>query len=152
MRQIVNFTEYNADALRKLCRLGRLEEIIEEYVFKCRSPTEGALQGNAEPVKDRSKAKGSSDKNGSFPNMAGFCRYVGIGPDRLDKILSEFPDEKEKLLATLEDEALNSSASPTVVTAYLKKRLGYEKESRPVNDMPRQLQIQFEHNIFEDGE
>ena len=56
----------------------------------------------------------------------------------------------EQIYLTLEDEALNSGLPPALLSAYLKKRLGYEKELQAVEEMP--LQIQFEHDIFEDGE
>ena len=50
----------------------------------------------------------------------------------------------------LEDEALNSSLSPTLISAYLKKRLGYASDSS-AESSENQLQIKFEHDIFEDG-
>ena len=52
-----------------------------------------------------------------------------------------------------EDEALNSELSPTVVTAYLKQRLGYgEKQEthRASCELP-ELKLVFDHDIFEDG-
>ena len=55
------------------------------------------------------------------------------------------------LYAILEDEALNSGLPPAVLSAYLKKRLGYDKElSDTLSD--EHMTIRFEHNIFDDGE
>ena len=119
--------------------MGRLSELTENYLAFChREKKEGAT----------SSKKAST----ALPNLAGFCRYVGVGMTELEKLLSEFPRERELFLASLEDEALNSAASPTVVSAYLKRRLGYEKEPCSVRDLPNQLKIQFEHDIFKDGE
>lgn len=139
----MNPTEGKANALRELCQLGNLTNLVEEYIIGCHSPT---------TTESENKARYKKSASSQFPNLAGFCRYVGTSPDKLEALLSEFPDEKEKLWAILEDEALNSQISPTIVTAYLKKRLGYEKDSRPTTELPRQLNIQFEHDIFEDGE
>ena len=52
----------------------------------------------------------------------------------------------------LEDEALNAELSPTVLTAYLKKRLGYgEKSEATTSAECGQLRLVFEHDILEDG-
>ena len=119
--------------------MGRLKELTESYLTFChREKKEGAAS--------------SKKSSAILPNLAGFCRYVGVGTTELEKLLSEFPRERELLLAALEDEALNSAASPTVVSAYLKRRLGYEKEPCSAREIPSQIKIQFEHDIFKDGE
>ena len=120
--------------------MGKLYELTESYLAFCH--------------REKKEGTPSSKKasNTTLPNLAGFCRYVGLGMTELEKLLSEFPRERELFLASLEDEALNSAASPTVVSAYLKRRLGYEKEPCAVRELPNQLKIQFEHDIFKDGE
>lgn len=135
----MDFTQGGEDALRQLCRLGDFYRLIEEYVLFCYAPAESG-----------GRQKGS--KSAVFPNLAGFCRYIGLSPESLLSLLSEFPQERERLMTVLEDEALNCSASPTIVSAYLKKRLGYEKESAAVREGAGQIKIEFEHDIFEDGE
>ena len=92
-----------------------------------------------------------SSKAAVFPNLAGFCRFIGIAAEPLFALLSEFPNEKERLMTILEDEALNSGLPPAVLSAYLKKRLGYDKELSDVSPEDA-LTIRFEHNIFDDGE
>ena len=55
----------------------------------------------------------------------------------------------------MEDEALNHTAliSPTVMNAYLKRRLGYaEKAESGASAACGELQVIFEHDITEDGE
>ena len=54
-------------------------------------------------------------------------------------------------LAVLEDEALNSDLSPTLLSAYLKRRLGYDTPARALAQKD-QICISFEHDIIEDGE
>ena len=57
--------------------------------------------------------------------------------------------------AALEDEALNASNSPTLLSAYLKKRLGYlEKQSKGEQNESEcgLMRLVFEHDIEEDGE
>ena len=88
-----------------------------------------------------------------FPNMAGFCRYLGVGLDALEEIFNGYPDSYGVLCAVFEDEALNSELSPTVVTAYLKQRLGYGEKQEPSRascELP-ELKLVFDHDIFEDG-
>lgn len=142
----MNFTEGDDSALREVCRLGRLDELIEQYISACRAVP--SCSGEANPSQ---KKKRTAEGGTAFPNLAGFCRYIGIGAESLGRILADFPREAELLMAVLEDEALNSSASPTIVAAYLKKRLGYEKDLPPPK-AETQLKIQFEHDIFKDGE
>lgn len=60
-----------------------------------------------------------------FPNLAGLCRFCGIGEERFSSLRSRFPDAGNFVLMALEDCALNADRPPTVVTAYLKHRLGY---------------------------
>lgn len=61
----------------------------------------------------------------SFPNVAGFCRYCGYGEEWFGELKRKFPSACDFILTALEDEALNVDRSPTLVTAYLKHRLGY---------------------------
>ena len=74
------------------------------------------------------------------------------GVDELLAIRSDYPDELDRVLAILEDEALNSGAPPALISVYLKKRLGYEKDSTQETYDPKSLNICFEHDIFRDGE
>ena len=62
----------------------------------------------------------------------------------------EHPEIFGRLRAVLEDEALNATMSPTVIAAYLKKRLGYDKEA-PV-ESESAISVRFEHDIWSDGE
>lgn len=88
-----------------------------------------------------------------FPNFAGFCRYLGVSVETLEEIFRGYPDSYGVLCAVFEDEALNSELSPTVVTAYLKQRLGYgekQEQNRASCELP-ELKLVFDHDIFEDG-
>ncbi len=125
-------------ALRECCRRKTLNRFLEHYIRSCRdTDTEGG---------------GSTKKRvGRFPNLAGFCRYFHISLEDIDAVALEFPQEMAYLYAILEDEALNSGLPPAVLSAYLKKRLGYDKEL-PAEDGTGVLNIHFEHNIYDDGE
>ena len=93
-------------------------------------------------------------KSGRFPNVAGFCRNIGIGGSEYARLSKKYPEEFEKLACILEDEALNSEISPTLLGAYLKRRLGYDDSARSQkNDVDvGQLKLIFEHDILADGE
>ena len=122
------------------CRRNSLNRILEKYIRSCREAT----QTDGAPTRRAQK------QSGKFPNLAGFCRFYGISIDELEGISSELPHEISQLYAILEDEALNSSLPPAVLSAYLKKRLGYDKDAG-ASDASR-INGQFEHDVFRDGE
>ncbi len=99
-------------------------------------------------------AAGDGKRGGRFPNMAGFCRELGMGVEALRQRMRRQEDEWNALLALFEDEALNSGLSPTIVSAYLKQYHGYgaphESESHAAM-AGEGLKLIFEHDIFEDG-
>jgi hypothetical protein len=127
-------------ALENACRRKQVHRILECYLRSCREET-------ADETTDRGRSRKNRDR---FPNLAGFCRYLKIGTRELEALRREFPDETEEIFLTLEDEALNSGLPPALLSAYLKKRLGYEKELAAA-DEPSTV-VRFEHDIFEDGE
>jgi len=124
------------------CQRGILGQILEEYVAFCH------LQAPAAPSADKKGKSGLRSER--FPNLAGFCRYLGCSTEEWFSMESKHPTEFGRLRATLEDEALNAAMSPTVIAAYLKKRLGYD--NKEPSDAEGALTVQFEHDIFSDGE
>lgn len=107
---------------------------VARYVELCRSEMTG---------KNKSR----------FPNLAGFCRYLGVGVESFEEAFREYPESYNALCAVFEDEALNSELSPTVITAYLKQRLGYgeKQEVKQASYQLPELKLVFDHDIFEDG-
>lgn len=87
--------------------------------------------------------------------MAGFCRYLGIGVEAFRHLMRERQEEYDTLCAMFEDEALNSGLSATLVSAYLKKHLGYgeraEGQGVSISEADR-IKLIFEHDIYADGE
>ena len=126
--------------LYNACCRNTVHRLLEKYIDSCREESDAVTDT---PSKRRSR----QDR---FPNLAGFCRYLRIGTDRLDELSEEFPDEINRIYLTLEDEALNSGLPPALLSAYLKKRLGYEREFERSED--QSLRIQFEHDVLRDGE
>ena len=55
--------------------------------------------------------------------------------------------------AMLEDEALNSDMAATLLSSYLKKRLGYGDPTEPKHAAcdTGDMKIVFEHDVYEDG-
>lgn len=123
------------DRFSKLCRGKKLKEMTEEYIESCRSSSETASKAY-----DR------------FPNIAGFCRRFGIDNAELMRLKKERPDLYDHLTFTMEDEALNFGASPTLLSAYLKRRLGYadRNDTASVAEVG-EMRLIFEHDINEDG-
>ena len=117
---------------------GKILNLLNEYIIACTSN-----QKVSEAAKE-------SKTPSLFPNIAGFCRFLKISTVELEEFGKKFPEDYNRLLTILEDEALNSKLSPTILSAYMKKRLNYDRSS-PI-ESNTQLEIKFEHDIFEDGE
>ena len=117
---------------------GLLPELLSQYLESCRLPPDA-------PPKKTERV---------FPNLAGFCRFLGCGTTSADTLRTTHPELADRICAVLEDEALNASVSPTVLSAYLKRRLGYADKPDPPGSAADcgQLRLIFEHDILEDGE
>ena len=95
--------------------------VAEEYVKECEERV--VIEGK----KERSR----------FPNLAGFCRKLKIGMAALERLSVEYPEEYGALLSLFEDEALNSSQSATILSAYMKEHLGFGEKKRVVRPLRR---------------
>lgn len=131
-------------SLEVACVCGFLYAFAEEYLAYCQRVYEFSDVGAAEK-------KASKKNKNKFPNVAGFCRYFHIGSNEYDILAAKYPNQFDRLVAIFEDEAFNSDVSPTLLSAYLKRRLGYEKNN--VGEIyDGELKVVFEHDIMEDGE
>lgn len=122
------------DAVRKK-KLGKL---LDDYLAACRPPPD------ANP----------KHPGGAFPNLAGFCSFLGCGTEEFEALRAFDPAAADYLCAVFEDEALNRSPmlSPTVVSAYLKHRLGYGEKAEAVSGAEAgEVRLIFDHDISEDG-
>lgn len=141
-------------SLEELCKDGRIDASLADYLRSC-YPSESDGKSEAaltpEPQNERKARKSKDTPKICFPNLAGFCRYLGIGTGELERFGASHPEEYGRILAVFEDEALNSGLSATLVSAYLKKRLGYDSSRQGYTDAAG-LQVSFDHDIFEDGE
>ena len=110
--------ESSAESIEKACSLGMLERLAEEYILFCCSEQNGSESKEEENTEKRKTKKYSEKKcnKAKFPNVAGFCRYFGIGKRRYDQLSKKYPEEFEKLSAVFEDEALNSDISPSLLS------------------------------------
>ena len=134
--------EENENSLEYACKNGTLDKLIEEYVSSCLETCD---------LEEASAKKCSKRLKRRFPNVAGFCRYFHIGDAEYERLCAKYKAEFERVRLVFEDEALNSEISPTIISAYLKKRLGYEKSSGgEIYD--GQLKVVFDHDIIGDGE
>jgi len=99
------------------------------------------------------KNEAAPKNKGRFPNLAGFCRYLGLGVETLEEIFRDRSEEYGVLCAVFEDEALNSELSATLISAYLKQRLGYgeKQETKKASCELPEVKLVFDHDIFEDG-
>lgn len=128
------------DVLQRAADEGRLPSLMDAYLLSCR-------------LGDGEESGSSKKRERSFPNLAGFCRHLGCGVSSAERLRLSHPELYDRLCAILEDEALNASISPNLLSAYLKRRLGYAeaKEAAGVSTSCEQLRLVFEHDILEDG-
>ena len=125
-----------------LCRNELLLPLAEQYVRECSAEVQGNTTGKRK------------DASGRFPNLAGFCRTLCTGLFWIEALRCEYPEQYGALCALFEDEALNSSQSATVISAYMKEHLGFgegKKESEGAC-MSGDIKLIFEHDIYEDGQ
>ena len=118
----------------------RLLHLAERYILDCHG---GAENSGVE----------------RFPNVAGFCRFIGISQRRYEEFSVLYPEEIGIIEATFEDEALNSEKiSVSLLSLYLKSRLGYSESRREKLSAERSsassggVSVVFEHDIMRDGE
>ena len=116
--------------LTALAERGLLPEIVEQYVLECIRRTH---------KEERKKS--------ILPNVAGFCRFCGVGREDLEGLRDRFPREYGALLSVFEDEALNSDLSSSALAYYMKNMLGDDE----VKDSGIPV-IRFEHDILSDGQ
>ena len=131
----------SAESKFKALNGGEITTLLNQYLLHCHEESSNA---------DAQESKRKNRKEAVFPNLAGFCRFIGVSTSELEAFGKSNPSEYGQILTVLEDEALNSGLSPALVSAYLKKRLGYD--GAKVQELSSQLEIKFEHDIFEDGE
>ena len=144
----------HSEAVERACAMGIIERLAEEYLNFCYTNDSKEKESESDEKTSTPKRKKEKEQSFRFPNIAGFCRYFGIGRSRYERLSKKYPEEFEKLLAVFEDEALNSQISPSLLTAYLKKRLGYgdtaDAEKSEVDT--GQLKLIFDHDLLSDGE
>jgi hypothetical protein len=128
--------------------------LAEQYILDCRrncpGKTDGCESGRVageEETRGNKRGKRSKER---FPNIAGFCRYLGVGHKRYQELAEQYPDETSQISAAFEDEALNSEKPAALIGAYLKTRLGYD--DRKADRQGAGLSVVFEHDILADGE
>lgn len=137
-----SFTSECDEPLAEAFHAGTLRHKLEEYISLCHPP--------AKPDEERPRSRASSPSTDRFPNLAGFCRFLGCSTEEWLTMEREHPILFGRLRAVLEDEALNATLSPTLIGAYLKRRLGYDNPTDARTS--EQLTVRFEHDIWEDGE
>lgn len=133
-------SEHNSYNLSELFANGTVYELANQYIQSCIATGEAGS--------DKKK-----EAKGRFPNLAGFCRYLGTGIDELARIGSDYPQDYDALKAVFEDEAYNSNVPPSLLSVYFKQRFTADGEQTlqhsncPMGD----IQLIFDHNISEDG-
>ncbi len=128
--------EQKRDALAEWMAENKIEQKLHVYLARCHQEDEG--------------------RSGEFPNLAGFCRYLGVGVRTFCELGEEYPMAYDAVMTQLEDEALNASKLPansaSLTTAYFKRRLGYDGDSGEGHEaVDGVAQVVFDHDILASG-
>ena len=120
------------EALEALMQSGKIEGKLHEYLQACHGEGE----------------------DGAFPNLAGFCRYLGVGLHTFAELGECYPAAYDAVMTQLEDEALNAHRLPAdsamLTAAYFKRRLGYDGEA-VVGKGGERVSVMFDHDIMQAG-
>ncbi len=120
--------------MEKDIKTQRIYHALAEYIRRCNEKSAGKEPSSDKGDKsDKGKADERklrtdelslgavlSDGEKSFPNVCGFCRFIGKGTRELMDALSGDGDTADRILTVFEDEAFRSGASSAVMTQYLK--------------------------------
>ena len=138
-----------------LARGGLLFDLLSLYLERCAgkpgTPETANIPAGKGSGAEKSKKAAPISR---FPNLAGFCRFLGVGMARMEILSAEEPEIYDSLCAIFEDEALNSGVSASVLTPYFKKRLGYadKPSASPTGDEESGgIRLIFDHDVWEDG-
>ncbi len=120
--------EERSEHFERLIESDRLLELADEYVEYCR------------------------DNGARLPNISGFLRRLRFGAAELDRLRRDHKLLYRTVLMTFEDEAINSSRSPSLVSVYLKQYLREDGDA-PDESESRcgALTLVFDHDIAVDG-
>lgn len=124
-------------ALEQAADDGSIVAIFDDYIIRCQAESADGKRKNA----------------GRIPNVAGFCRFTHSTLSDFERLRHTRPEIHGALCAALEDEALNSEMSASILSVYLKLRLGYAGESAEETGITDsgQLRLIFDHDAYEDG-
>lgn len=86
----------------------------------------------------------SNSKKTTFANIAGFCRRAGIPVSKYREFEKLYPEEFGIAAAYFEDAALNSGATASLVSFYLKQ---YGVWGEP----QASAEFECEHDLYSDG-
>lgn len=116
------------ELIDEICLSGGFTELAEEYARYCK------------------------ENESRIPNMAGFFRRLGFGARELDYFKGEHRDEYRTVLMIFEDEAINSTRPPSLVSSYMKQYFKSDAESDVNESQCGPITLVFDHDIDADGE
>ena len=130
-------------AVERTLSRGDAARLVEGYLRFCEGENE---EGDADSAR---RPRGGRRDGRRLPNPAGFCRFLGLSREAFSDLFRAFPREMGRVLAILEDEALNSDLSATTLGFYLRRLFGEEDERAEKGE--GDVVVTFRHDIFSDG-
>ena len=90
-------------------------------------------------------------EDGRLPNMAGFFRWLRFGAADLDHFRTYHKDCYRTIMMIFEDETINSSRPPSLVSSYLKQYFRSEEDGEVSESSCGPITLVFDHDIDVDG-
>ena len=140
---------------KELFESGEIYASLECYLNLCVSSGSGDGEGISPDGKIKARSgKSKKAPDCCFPNVAGFCRFLGVSTGELERLGGEYPEEYGRILAVLEDEALNSELPPSIISTYMKQsftRRDDEGDETISEKDVGPITLIFDHDIDRDG-
>lgn len=121
-------TQFLSDLVDELASSGKLVALAEEYTSYC------AHNGER------------------LPNMAGFFRWMRFGASDLEHFKEAHRSVYKTVLMIFEDEAINSTRPPSLVSSYMRQYFNPDDKEEKVESLCGPITLVFDHDIGIDGE
>ena len=119
-------------SIMKAAERGTLRKYLNQYLKMCHAGEDDAPSNTVK----------------IFPNLAGFCYFMGCGLNALTELQMAYPEEADYIRTVMEDALFHHPALPAgIAKLYMQARLGYTfpKKSRAKKpEQPMQIQVIYE--------
>jgi len=127
-----------SELIDDICQRNTMSELAEQYINFCLCTD----------IENDSK----HTRRVRLPNICGFFRWLRLSASALDKLKRDHREEYRTLQMIFEDEALNSSLPPSIISTYMKQSFSSRTDDEGMGESScGPITLIFEHDIDHDG-